>query len=33
MPPRAPSPRVPRWKPKFGDYREGLDQIIEAWAE
>jgi len=33
MQPRAPSPRVPRWKPKFGDYREGLDQIIEAWGE
>ncbi len=33
MPPRAPSPRVPGWKPKFADYRDGLDQIIEAWGE
>ena len=32
MPPRAPTPRVPGWKPKFPDYREGLDQIIEAWG-
>jgi nucleoside-diphosphate-sugar epimerase len=31
MPSRAPSPRVPGWKPKFPDYRAGLDQIIEAW--
>ena len=33
IPPRAPSPRVPRWKPKFGDYRQGFDQVIEAWGE
>ncbi len=33
MPPRAPSPRVPGWKPRFADYRSGLDQIIEAWHE
>jgi len=33
MPPRAPSPRVPRWKPRFADYRGGLDQIIEAWRQ
>lgn len=33
MPPRAPSPRVPGWKPRFADYRSGLDQIIEAWRE
>jgi nucleoside-diphosphate-sugar epimerase len=32
MPPRAPSPRVPGWKPRFPDYRKGLDQIIEAWG-
>jgi nucleoside-diphosphate-sugar epimerase len=32
MPARAPSPRVPGWKPSFGDYRDGLDQIIEAWS-
>ena len=29
----APAPRVPGWKPKFPDYREGLDQIIEAWGD
>ena len=32
MPPRALSPRVPGWKPRFPDYRKGLDQIIEAWG-
>jgi nucleoside-diphosphate-sugar epimerase len=32
MPPRAPMPRVPGWKPKFPDYRVGLDQIIETWG-
>jgi nucleoside-diphosphate-sugar epimerase len=31
MPARAPSPRVPGWKPAFDDYRKGLDQVIEAW--
>ncbi len=31
MPARAPSPRVPRWKPTFSDYHVGLNQIIEAW--
>lgn len=31
MPARAPSPRVPGWKPAFPDYRSGLDQVIEAW--
>jgi nucleoside-diphosphate-sugar epimerase len=31
MPSRAPSPRVPGWKPAFADYRDGLDQVIEAW--
>jgi nucleoside-diphosphate-sugar epimerase len=25
--------RVPQWKPKFPDYREGLDQVIEAWGD
>jgi hypothetical protein len=30
---RAPSPRVPGWKPKFTDYRKGLDHVIEAWRE
>ena len=32
MPPRAPKPSVPGWKPKFPNYRGGLDQILEAWA-
>ena len=32
MPSRVPSPRVPGWKPRFPDYRGGLDQIIEAWG-
>ena len=32
MPRRAPVPRVPRWTPKFQDYRKGLDQVIEAWT-
>lgn len=33
MPLRAPSPRVPGWKPAFADYRQGLDQVIEAWRD
>jgi hypothetical protein len=32
MPPRAPTPRVPGWKPRFPNYREGLDQVIGAWG-
>ena len=32
MPPRAPTPSVPRWKPHFTDYRNGLDQVIQAWG-
>ncbi len=32
MPPRAPKPRVPGWKPTFRDYRKALDQVIEAWG-
>lgn len=32
MPPRAPTPRVPGWKPKFPDFRDGLDQVIAAWG-
>ena len=32
MPPRKPSPSVPGWKPKFPGYREGLDQVIDAWG-
>ena len=31
MPPGAPSPSVPGWKPRFSDYRKGLDQVIAAW--
>ena len=33
MPPRAPTPRVPGWKPKFAEYRVGLDQVIAAWGD
>ena len=33
MPPHAPSPRVPGWRPKFADYRSGLDQVIVAWHD
>ena len=33
MPPRAPTPRVPRWRPRFPDYRIGLDQVVEAWGK
>ena len=33
MPAGALTPRVPRWKPKFPDYRKGLDQVIETWGE
>jgi hypothetical protein len=33
MPPGALTPRVPRWKPKFPDYRNGLDQVIETWGD
>lgn len=32
MPARAPTPRVPGWKPRFPDYRKGLDQVIAAWG-
>jgi len=32
MPPRVPTPVVTGWKPKFPDYRVGLDQVIEAWG-
>lgn len=33
MPPDLPKPRVPGWKPKYADYRQGLDQVIGAWRE
>ena len=29
MPHRAPLPRVPGWRPRFPDYRTGLDQVVE----
>jgi nucleoside-diphosphate-sugar epimerase len=32
MPSGALTPRVPRWKPRFPDYRSGLDQVIETWG-
>jgi nucleoside-diphosphate-sugar epimerase len=32
MPPKAPSPRVPGWRPLFADYRKGLDQAIASWS-
>jgi len=32
MPAATPAPRVPGWRPKFPDYREGLDQVIAAWT-
>jgi hypothetical protein len=32
MPRRTPTPHVPRWKPKFPDYRKGLDQVIDDWG-
>ena len=32
MPSGTPTPRLPRWRPKFPDYRDGLDQVIEAWG-
>jgi nucleoside-diphosphate-sugar epimerase len=33
MPNAAPGPRVPGWRPKFRDYREGLDQVIAEWKD
>lgn len=32
MPRKAPAPRVPGWKPRFLDYRKGLDQVIADWG-
>ncbi len=32
MPPAAPEPRVPGWRPRFADYHKGLDQVIQAWG-
>jgi nucleoside-diphosphate-sugar epimerase len=33
MPSGVPTPRVPGWRPKFADYRKGLDQVIESWSD
>jgi nucleoside-diphosphate-sugar epimerase len=33
MPAGVLTPRVPRWKPRFPDYRKGLDQVIETWGD
>jgi len=32
MPARAPSPRVPGWKPAWTDHRLGLDQVVADWS-
>jgi nucleoside-diphosphate-sugar epimerase len=32
MPPLAPVPCVPGWKPRYADYREGLEQALAAWG-
>ncbi len=31
MPPRAPTPRVPGWRPVWPDHRAAQEQIIESW--
>jgi nucleoside-diphosphate-sugar epimerase len=31
MPPKAPKPSVPGWRPRYGDYRVGLAQAIASW--
>ena len=33
MPPGTLKPRVPQWKPRFSDYRNGLDHVIETWGD
>lgn len=33
MPGAAPSPLVPRWRPRFRDHHTGLEQVIQAWQE
>lgn len=33
MPQHDPTPKVPRWKPKFAHYRDGLDQVIASWDQ
>jgi hypothetical protein len=32
MPSGALTPRVTRWRPKFRNYRDGLDQVIRTWG-
>jgi nucleoside-diphosphate-sugar epimerase len=32
MPAPTPVPSVPGWKPRYADYREGLDQTLVAWG-
>jgi nucleoside-diphosphate-sugar epimerase len=32
MPAGAPRPGVPGWRPRFADYRAGLDDAVAAWA-
>jgi len=32
MPARPPSPRVPGWRPRYPNYRDGLDQVVAAWT-
>jgi len=33
MPPLTSVPRIPGWKPRFPDYRNGLDQVIRQWHD
>jgi nucleoside-diphosphate-sugar epimerase len=33
MPTGVPVPRVPGWKPKFPDYRDGIDNVIAVWGD
>jgi hypothetical protein len=33
MPRRTPTPRVPGWRPKFTDYRKGLDRVVAVWGD
>jgi nucleoside-diphosphate-sugar epimerase len=32
MPRKSPTPRVPGWKPRYPNYRGGLDQVVEHWG-
>jgi nucleoside-diphosphate-sugar epimerase len=31
MPSEPPRPQLPRWKPKFADYRRGIDSLLADW--